>query len=236
MTKPNWSVWLLMPDVKVWEACALSIGIEPSSMEGEEFHWMDDSGTGPKFTSETFPNHEVENKYKDRLKLLGANLTDRDYFSAGVIAYGKGAGLCSVRLDEFANWATSKAKWLDLPPELARLVFNKTNSNSKAPGEALINTNKQASATKAISKEKPIRDTDLTAEILKARSIAEDPTNAASVWTELKKMALEGKGLFTGLVDEQGLHYERSSDNAAATLNKSALSRRLKRLRSRGAT
>ena len=130
MTKPNWSDWLLMPDVKVWEACVLSIGLEPESMKGEDFGWMDDNGTGPYFTRESFPNPEAEKKYKSRLKVLGRNLSDRNYFSAGVIAYGKGAGLCSVRLDEFASWATSKAKWLDLPPELAALVIDKSNSNS----------------------------------------------------------------------------------------------------------
>lgn len=217
-----------MPDVKVWEACVLSIGLEPESMKGEDFGWMDDNGKGPYFTSESFPNPEAEKKYKGRLKVLGANLSDRDYFSAGVIAYGKGAGLCSVRLDEFARWATSKAKWLDLPPELAGLVLDKTNGDSKAPREVPI--------TRAISQQKPSRDNDLNTEILKAISTAQDPNSAASVWTALRDMALDGEGLFTSSVDEKGLHYEKSAGNGAATLTKQALSKRLTRMKSKGAT
>jgi len=236
MTKPNWSDWLLTPDVKVWEACVLSIGLEPESMEREDFGWMDDNGTGPYFTSESFPNSEAEKKYKNRLKVLGRNLSDRKYFSAGVIAYGKGAGLCSVRLDEFASWAASKAKWLDLPPELAGLVLDKTNGDSKAAREVLINRDKQASPTKATLQDNPSRDTNLTREIEVAISKTTEPDSDISVWTSLRNMALEGEGLFTGLVDEKGLHYVKSAGNGAAIFTKQALSKRLKRRRERGAT
>jgi hypothetical protein len=147
MTKPNWRVWLLMPDVKVWQACVLSIGLEPESMEPEDFNWMDDNGKGPYFTSESFPNSEAEKKYNDCLKALGANLFDREYFSAGVIN-GNGAGLCSVRLNEFARWATLKAPWLDLPPELAGLVLDKTNGNSAQTNKTNQNNSYQASDNK----------------------------------------------------------------------------------------
>lgn len=130
MTKPNWCVWLSRKKVKVWQACVLSIGLEPASMEPEDFGGMDGNGTGPYFTSESFPNPEAKKEYQDLVEILSENLFDREYFSAGDIILGKGAGLCSVRLDEFAKWATSKAKWLDLPPELAGLVINKSNGNS----------------------------------------------------------------------------------------------------------
>jgi hypothetical protein len=129
MTKPNWRVWLLMPDVKVWQACVLSIGLEPSAMDFERELWMYPEGTGPHIESESFPNPETEQQYKDLVEILSANLFDREYFSTSVTS-GNGAGYNFIRLDEFATWATSKAKWLDLPPELAGLVANQSNSDS----------------------------------------------------------------------------------------------------------
>jgi len=94
----------------------------------------------------------------------------------------------------------------------------------------------QSSTSKHSSNGNPSRDTDLTSEILKALSKALDPNSDTSVWTELRNMALSGEGLFTGLVDEKGLHYEKSYGNDAAIFSKNALSKRLKRIRSRGAT
>ena len=129
MTKPNWRKWLLMPDVKVWQACVLSIGLEPSTMDFERESWMYPEGTGPHIESENFPNPETEQQYKDLVEILSANLFDKEYFSASVTS-GNGAGYNSIRLDEFATWATSEVKWLDLPQELAGLVINKTNGDS----------------------------------------------------------------------------------------------------------
>jgi len=229
MTKPNWRVWLSnKKKVKVWEACVLSIGLEPKSMKGEDFGWMDDNGTGPYFTRESFPNPEAKKDYQDLVEILSENLFDREYFSAGDIILGKGAAFHSVRLDEFASWATSKAKWLDLPPELAGLVLDKTNGDSKAPREVPI--------TRVISQQKPSRDTDLTTEISNAKNTAQDPNSNASVWTSLRDMALNGEGLFTGVADNKGLHYAKSSDNSAAIFTKKALSKRLNRRKSKGVT
>jgi hypothetical protein len=41
MTKPNWRKWVLMRKVKVWEACVLSVGLEPDSMEFEDERWRE---------------------------------------------------------------------------------------------------------------------------------------------------------------------------------------------------
>ena len=94
-------------------------------------------------------------------------------------------------------------------------------------------SDRPSSASKHSSNINPSRDTDLTSEILKAKSKALDPSSDIAVWTALRDMALDGEGLFTGLVNDEGLHYEKSS-GGAATLNKSALSKRLTRLRSKG--
>ncbi len=129
MTKPNWRRWLLRKEVKVWEACVLSVGLEPSSMKFERESWMYQQGTGPHIESESFPNSEVENVYKDLVDALADNLFDIEYFSPAAITT-EGKGYCGVRLDEFARWATLRVEWLDLPPELAALVSEKTKGDS----------------------------------------------------------------------------------------------------------
>jgi hypothetical protein len=135
MTKPNWCKWVLMPEVKVWEACVLSIGLEPKTMEFERESWMYAEGTGPHITSESFPSRESEQKYKDLVDVLAANLLVREHFSPAAMTT-RGKGYCGVRLDEFVRWATLKVKWLDLPPELAGLVKDKSNGNLPAINDA----------------------------------------------------------------------------------------------------
>jgi hypothetical protein len=146
MTKPNWRRWLLRKEVKVWEACVLSVGLEPSSMKFERESWMYQQGTGPHIESESFPNSEVENVYKDLVDALASNLFDTEHFSAAAINM-TGKGYCGVRLDEFVKWATLKVEWLDLPPELAALVLNSSNDNS-----AESNENKQTNIVQASDK------------------------------------------------------------------------------------
>ncbi len=124
-----------MPEVKVWEACVLSIGLEPKTMEFERESWMYAEGTGPHITSESFPSRESEQKYKDLVDVLAANLLVREHFSPAAMTT-RGKGYCGVRLDEFVRWATLKVKWLDLPPELAGLVKDKSNGNLPAINDA----------------------------------------------------------------------------------------------------
>lgn len=116
--------------MKVWEACVLSLGLEPSSMKFERESWMYQQGTGPHIESESFPNPKVEKDYEDLVDALTANLFEREYFSpAAITTVGK--GYCGVRLDEFVRWATLNVEWLDLPPELAGHVLNSSDGDSE---------------------------------------------------------------------------------------------------------
>lgn len=131
MTNPNWRTWVPMTYVKVWEACVLSVGLEPSSMEFEDDRWGEHkAGTGPHIERESFPNPEIKKDYKDLIKILTANLLNLENFYVGDINNPQGKGYYTVKLDEFVRWATLNVKWLDLPPELAALALNSSNGNS----------------------------------------------------------------------------------------------------------
>ena len=131
MTKPDWGRLGPNTYVKVWEACALSVGLEPSSMKFEDDRWgKRKEETRPYITSKSFPTPEVEKNYKALLRDLVANLFVDNHFRVANINYLQGKGYYGVRLDEFVRWATLNVKWLALPPELAALVLDKSNSNS----------------------------------------------------------------------------------------------------------
>ena len=132
-------------------------------------------------------------------------------------------------LDEAINWlSATEYKRLKLASAATPI-----EPRASVAGQA---SDAQASASKHTSNGSPSRDTDLTTEILKAISKADDPNSDNSVWTAMRAMALEGDGLFTGLVDGDGLHYQKSSSNLVAVLSKDALSKRLKRIRAKSAT
>jgi hypothetical protein len=106
--KPDWSEWAAVPRVTVWEACALSVDIDPHSMTANPDGWMA-SESAPFFDRESFPCEEVMKEFKKRERVLIANVAD-DSFSPPVINMGS-PKLHKVRLDEFARWAVTKVKW-----------------------------------------------------------------------------------------------------------------------------
>ena len=117
--KPDWEFWLRMPNVKVWQACALSLGIDPDSMKHDRNSWMLGGSGGPIFESGTFENDAEKTEFYKRLRLLMANLHDRDHFSPGVLNT-RSAHLSELRFPEFAAWTLSIG-WT-IPEELAKLA------------------------------------------------------------------------------------------------------------------
>ena len=131
MTKPDWDRLSPTTYVKVWEACVLAVGLEPSSMNFEDDRWGKHKGeTRPYITSKSFPTPEVEKNYKALFKELVANLFEGNHFRVKDINYLQGKGYCGIPLDEFVRWANLNVEWLALPPELTGLILDKTNGDS----------------------------------------------------------------------------------------------------------
>jgi len=72
--KPDWDFWLIMPKVELWQACALSLNIEPDSIAPEN----DGMGGESFFKAEKFPDSEIWNKFNKRLRLLDAYIREQD--------------------------------------------------------------------------------------------------------------------------------------------------------------
>lgn len=130
---PDWEFWQSMPEVKPWQACSLSLNIDPDSMKQGQA-WMAGPGHGPIFESMSFPSEEVEQKFGKRLRLLNANLRNREFFSPRTLNMGD-SNFNDVRLSEFVSWVRSLPAPWDMPPELVALA-QKPDLSAGAPAPA----------------------------------------------------------------------------------------------------
>jgi hypothetical protein len=116
----DWEHWFRLVKVKAWEACALSLGIEPSSMrDGPYSSW----GIGPYANLiRGEPRKErVERELRKRYDVILSSLNAREYFT-GLDDYTAFARLNQeILLSEFVSWALAKG-YSPLPERMAALV------------------------------------------------------------------------------------------------------------------
>jgi hypothetical protein len=129
MAKPNWREWKHIPEMEVWKACALSVDIDPNSMESERGNWMTEASHGPFFTTDSFPSTEIKEEFALRLRVLKANLGNREYFTPGILSM-IGAAYHYVQLDEFAYWAVNIMGWQTAPPEFIGIATQRKFAES----------------------------------------------------------------------------------------------------------
>lgn len=108
--QPRWNKWRLMPEVRAWEAVALSMNIEPEKARTNKYAWM---GAEHPF--------DEGDEFNDRLSVLLANLADRASFPTPCTLNLGDGYKNGVRLTEFAAWAKSIAHW-EMPPEMVELA------------------------------------------------------------------------------------------------------------------
>ena len=116
----DWRYWQILPEVQQWEACALSLGIDPESMRRHPQAWMAGGpGAGPMFTAASFPNREAETEFQKRRRLLEASVFTSGFFPTvrGLVMGARWKA--TIRLDEFASWGAHVG--LHTPPELCAL-------------------------------------------------------------------------------------------------------------------
>jgi hypothetical protein len=126
MQKPNWREWKHTPDVTVWQACALSLDINPRRLVPDT-RLIDRYPTkGPFFLPQNFASKEVEEEFDLRQRLLLVNLPNYTFFPTRYRDRWEGSrreGNSLVRLPEFASWAVSVVMWEGMPPELIELAI-----------------------------------------------------------------------------------------------------------------
>ncbi len=94
---PDWDFWRHVRRAEVWQVCALSLNIDPDSLErGAYGQWRG------------FASNEVAERFDKRIRLY-SNVTN-------TLAHSE------ITLSDFAAWAVKEMKWSDLPPELVALA------------------------------------------------------------------------------------------------------------------
>lgn len=120
MSPPDWDEWLSLKDVLLWQACALSLNLDPLSMNFHPQAWMTGPGSDPIFEEDTFPSEEKRALFYKRLRVAKSNFGGASS-STGTsdIGYYDVRGMC-VRLSEFVTWALALPTPWDMPEDLIK--------------------------------------------------------------------------------------------------------------------
>ncbi len=247
--KPNWKEWKHIPQVQAWQACALSLDIEPNSIKRNPNSWMTGPGIDQLFEDESFQSENEKKEFKSRQRILLNNLNSKEnslWFSPNP----DHLNLSEVRLSEFAAWCPS-VEW-PIPKELAALAkkpdtataikSEKQDTNLTQSKQESEETSTQDRITDAQNKDKKdalaiagillskggVLDEVMGLAIQKAESM-----HNSKVWTELWALSNEPKRPFTGGTKGGGLPYYGSSHGAIKRLNKKAFDKRLAHLKKR---
>jgi hypothetical protein len=123
---PDWDHWLQLRTVKLWQACALSVCIEPNDLERgpslglPDTWWRSKPPDGvPPFQDGSFPTPRDQDGFYKRLQIVLSYIDDpslplSSHDQRDWIDY-------NVGLPEFARWAVRVARWW-LPAELIDLA------------------------------------------------------------------------------------------------------------------
>lgn len=106
-TPINWKYWGHLSDIAQWEACALSLNINPHDMKRHPQGWMAGPGSPPIFTTESFSSVAAKAEFDKRLLMLNG--------------IAKGNQLASVNPGQFAALCTF-LEFDGVPPELLTMA------------------------------------------------------------------------------------------------------------------
>ncbi|MGE5539630.1 MAG: hypothetical protein ACM30I_13505 [Gemmatimonas sp.] len=117
--KPKWDIWRHVPEAKVWEAVALSLDIEPRSVNIDRNSWV-----GGRLI------FQESEEFKSRVFLASRNLNSGAFRATALVIDQPEA--CGAVLSEFANWGISVG-W-KVPEEFAALAARRHGGG--APGDS----------------------------------------------------------------------------------------------------
>ena len=117
-----WKLWAGVPVVKLWEAVALVLEIEPSDLKGEPQSWMNGRSGGPFFDPRSFPSRDKQASFDKALSFAerAANAAGPIYLRAG-LARGMNKRTAQVSLNEVVAFFVA-CEWPNIPAPLLALV------------------------------------------------------------------------------------------------------------------
>ena len=188
LISPDWNHWSQMGKAELWQAVAISAGIEPRKTS---HHRLNGRSQNEYINQRTRDDPErtkcalYQSRIDIALSCLGGDL----------VALSGTRSDASVSLAAFARWAASKG-W-PLPAEMAAMV------ETPAPCAAASPPAETQPGKQHVLKR---RTELLDAEIRRAKELAIDSSDANSVWSEVCKLAEQKTGALIGFSSD-GVQY-----------------------------
>ena len=76
--RPDWTLWLNLPKLKVWQAVALSLDIDPDSMKPSPHGWMSGPDGALSFMPASFADDAQATEFDKRRRIAAAQLAGRE--------------------------------------------------------------------------------------------------------------------------------------------------------------
>ena len=135
ISTPDWGFWQDMPKVELWQACALSLNLNPDSIS-PHYDGMGMMGSGlPSFRYENFPSAETWEEFEKRLRLAEANIHPQNAFCPNPIS-----------LSDFVRFVLNLSNPWDMPPELVVLAHKPETQISASVNDPLPIDDKELEA------------------------------------------------------------------------------------------
>lgn len=132
---PDWEFWKEMPKIELWQACALSLNLNPDSIS-PHYDGMGMMGSGlPSFRYENFPSAETLEEFNKRLRLAEANIQRQNAFCPNLI-----------NLSGFVKFVLNLSSPWDMPPELIAMGQKPKAQISESVSAPLPNDDKELEA------------------------------------------------------------------------------------------
>lgn len=218
MVKPNWSEWRDIPVTSLLEVCALSLNIEPSSIQKEV---IDSDRRGQIALSEqSFSSIDEASEFYRRCKILYANINETNYFKEPNTLSRKTHETNVVRVDaririsEFVAWATEK-NW-QLPTDMMKLH----DETAVTP-----------TVTRHIASKSRTHALDAVIKLAEKQALAPDDTS--SIYAALVKLAAseDRPAPLLGYADDEGVKYQGTDGNICFYKRKNLSDRRSRKKR-----
>lgn len=118
----EWPFWKAMRTVKLWQACALIVNLDPDILKRHPQAWMAAPGSGPLFDERSFPSAEVKTTFEKTLRLAetAVSYMNGPIFPEGTPNSGSKAEK-DVFLGQVVTFLTSR-EWPEIPKALQSLA------------------------------------------------------------------------------------------------------------------
>lgn len=169
--KPNWSVWANVPRLKLWEAVALSLNIDPQQVRFNRNGWMAGPGRGPSI--------DEGQDFDDRMTVAQANVSLTGPLIPNQLYQGVLEDRSAVvKLSEFGALANS-IKW-QLPDDFPCAPSNETPEQRRTRikrKHTALTASGHTSPTKALADQEGVSEERIRQLIRGSGKSAPDPSD-----------------------------------------------------------